>query len=199
MIALKAFELEGNNCKIASCVAALAHSSLLLGEPAVATEYIERARALYERLGMHCTSEMTTVLLTAGEILMFEGGRAELANEQLERCLAMRMDLLPPDHPSLGAVYYLLAQCNTMRGKCSAATAAEDAALSIGRRSQTHCAGPGCERRQRPDGAPLDVCVNCRRTFYCGKACQTADWKRKGGHKAECKALIAEAAGAGSK
>ena len=47
-------------------------------------------------------------------------------------------------------------------------------------------------RRQQEDGAPLDVCVKCRCTFYCGKACQTSDWKA--GHKAECKALIAEAA-----
>ena len=44
----------------------------------------------------------------------------------------------------------------------------------------------------RDDGAPLDVCIKCRRTFYCGKACQTADWKA-GGHKAECKALAAGA------
>ena len=60
------------------------------------------------------------------------------------------------------------------------------------RRCQTHCSGPGCERRLRPDGAPLNVCIKCRRTFYCGKDCQTADWKREGGHRAECKALIAE-------
>ena len=62
------------------------------------------------------------------------------------------------------------------------------------RRSQIHCAGPGCERQLREDSAPLDVCVKCWRTFYCGKACQTTGWKREGGHKAECKALIAEAA-----
>ena len=36
----------------------------------------------------------------------------------------------------------------------------------------------------------------CRRTFYCGKVCLTADWKREGGHKAGCKALIAEGKGA---
>ena len=62
------------------------------------------------------------------------------------------------------------------------------------RRSQSACAGPGCVRRMREDGAPLDVCVNCRRTFYRGKACQTADWKA--GHRKECKALVAESAAA---
>ena len=48
----------------------------------------------------------------------------------------------------------------------------------------------------RAGGAPLDVCVKCRRTFYCCKACQTADLKRGGGggvYRAECNALIAEA------
>ena len=58
------------------------------------------------------------------------------------------------------------------------------------RRSQLLCAGPDCERKLREDGAPLDVCVNCRCTFYCGMACQTADWKA--GHQKECKASIAE-------
>ena len=59
------------------------------------------------------------------------------------------------------------------------------------RRSQVICAGPGCENQQRPDGAPLGQCAGCLRTYYCCVACQTADWKRKGGHKAECKALAA--------
>ena len=70
--------------------------------------------------------------------------------------------------------------------------------LLVMRRSQIDCAGPGCSRKLREDGpAPLDVCVKCRRTFYCGKVCQTADWKRKGGHKAECKEFIAAAAKVG--
>ena len=62
----------------------------------------------------------------------------------------------------------------------------------VARRSQSHCAGPGCTLRQRLDGEPLDVCVNYRRTVYCGKACQTADWKAM--HKKECKHLIAASA-----
>ena len=64
-------------------------------------------------------------------------------------------------------------------------SAAESAALM--RRCRIACAGPGCGRKLREDAAPLDVRVKCRRTFYCGKACQTADWKRDGGHKAECR------------
>ena len=72
------------------------------------------------------------------------------------------------------------------------AAASQQAGEVVARRSQMQCANPGCVRRLREDGAPLDVCVKYRRTFYCGTVCQTADWKREGGHKAECKALIAE-------
>ena len=90
-----------------------------------------------------------------------------------------------------------LSFCHEGLGDAASAKVFLDEAISISRRrSQIHCAGPDCERRLRLDGAPLDQCAGCLRTFYCGKACQTADWKREGGHKAECKALIAEAAAA---
>ena len=89
-----------------------------------------------------------------------------------------------------------IAEVNRRLGRGSAADAAVSEHTALSRRSQIACAGPGCRRKLREDGAPLDVCVKCRRTLYCGKDCQTADWKREGGYKAECKALIAAAAAA---
>ena len=93
--------------------------------------------------------------------------------------------VLPPCHPLLGDLMRAM-------GDLSEAPLADDylaAAQFAARRSQTACAGPGCVRKLREDGAPLDVCALCRRTFYCGKACQDADWRREGGHRAECKTL----------
>ena len=57
--------------------------------------------------------------------------------------------------------------------------------------------GPGLHRKLKEDDTPLDQCAGCLRTYDCSVACQTADWKREGGHKAECKALAAQGAGAG--
>lgn len=38
-------------------------------------------------------------------------------------------------------------------------------------------------------------CANCLTAIYCGKECQTSDWKsEKGGHKARCKQIIAQKA-----
>ena len=99
-------------------------------------------------------------------------------------------DVVASTLTSMGRVF-----CALGRGADSEAALLEARRLS--RRLQTRCAGPGCERRVREDGAPLHVCVKCRRTFYCGKGCQTADWKAE--HKPECKSLIAEAAVAARK
>ena len=82
-----------------------------------------------------------------------------------------------------------IAKLHTALGNGDA-LAAQQAAARVVRRSQTQCAGAGCERRQREDGAALDQCSGCLRTYYCSTACQTADWKA--GHRAECKALAAE-------
>ena len=84
-----------------------------------------------------------------------------------------------------------LAYSNEKLGRGAAATSARAAASSASLRSQLQCAGPGCPRKAREDGAPLEQCGGWLRTYYCGRACQAAHWKR-GGHKAECKALAAE-------
>ena len=102
---------------------------------------------------------------------------------------------LPPDHPIIGIALKGVARAQQHLQRPAEAAVSQQAGQAVVRRSQTRCAGPKCTRKLREDGAPLDVCVKCRRTFYCSKDCQTADWKRKGGHKAECKALIAEGKG----
>ena len=78
-------------------------------------------------------------------------------------------------------------------GMTDEARLSQKAADQSFRRSQVHCAGPGCNLQQRPEGAPLDQCAGCLRTHYCSVACQAADWKRKGGHTAECSTLAAAA------
>ena len=73
----------------------------------------------------------------------------------------------------------------------AAADAAAAAVSAVEANPVRYCAGPGCARAVREDGSPLDVCVKCRRAFYCGRDCQLADWKRVGGHKVACKAMSA--------
>ena len=130
-----------------------------------------------------------------GRILAAQGLH-ERALVDFRHCLALRLKLLPPSHPFLASAHYRIASALDSLSRGPEAIAAREAGDSVFRRSQVACAGPGCKLRMRTDGAPLDVCVKCRCTFYCGKACQTADWKREGGHRSECKALIAAAAAA---
>ena len=120
-------------------------------------------------------------------------GFPELALDPLQRGLALLKELMPPDHPSLAAANAKVSEAYANLGRVEEANEARRDCLLLHRRSQTRCSGPDCERRVREDGAPLDVCVKCRRTFYCSKECQTADWKET--HRAECKRLVAEAAG----
>ena len=128
-------------------------------------------------------------------------GYVDMNLHLLQRSLENLRTLLPRDHPEIALRLRELSSLHGRMGHAGDAEAAASAAREIERRSQVACAGPDCKRQLREDGAPLDMCVKCRRTFYCGKACQTADWKAAvGGHKAECKALVAEgkaAAGAG--
>ena len=115
---------------------------------------------------------------------------------QLKRCEVILRRELPPSHPKIAAILLRIADAYHNSGRFDECAKADAAALAVERRSQVQCAGPSCTRKLREDGAPLDVCVKCRATFYCGKACQTADWKA--GHRAECKALMAEASGVGT-
>ena len=103
--------------------------------------------------------------------------------------------LLPPDHPNIAMSLNNIALANEALGNADAAAQATAASAAVARRSQSACAGPGCTRKVKADGRPLEQCGKCRRTYYCSVGCQTADWKREGGHKAECKALVAEGVG----
>ena len=150
----------------------------------------ERALAIYERRGLRNTEQCAPVLTQLG-IYNLRLGLVEVATGHLDRALLIHRTLLPPDHPSTAFLLKYVAEARSTAGNEVAAQESLDASIAIDRRSQVACAGPGCTRKLREDGGSLDVCVNCRRTCYCGKACQTADWKK--GHKAECKALIAEA------
>ena len=123
---------------------------------------------------------------------MLKQGHPELALPLVEQSLAIQQSRLPPDHADIATALLMVGKVYKVLNRREEATIALKNGASVQRRSQFRCAGPGCTLFVRLDGAPLDVCVNCRRTFYCGKACQTADWKREGGHRAECKKLIAE-------
>ena len=131
------------------------------------------------------------VLMHLGGVAI-ERGRHQDALEYLERSLTILRIFHPPDHSNFAFVRRKISRAQTALGLSHEAVASLAAATHVIRRSQLHCAGPNCELRQRPDGAPLDQCAGCLRTYYCSVACQSADWKRKGGHKEECKALAAE-------
>ena len=152
-----------------------------------------RALKIYDHLGLQDTSSYADVLAYVGQTMCYaDGGSPQKALLHLEQSLAIRRKVLPPNHPAFVEVSAHIRDAHSSVGNVAAAAQVGAVHTTILRRSQVACAGPGCPRRLREDGAPLDVCVKCRRTFYCGKACQTADWKREGGHRAECKALIAE-------
>ena len=169
----------------------------LTGNLTTALVHYSAATAIYERHGVAGYAySYALVLVNTGRVYAAQC-KYKMALELFERSLAIRKKVLPPDHPSLGTLMLYISGANKALGRSSAAKEAAITATSVARRSQIACAGLECERRLREDGAPLDVCVNCRRTFYCGKACQTADWKA--GHKKECKALIAGAAAAAAK
>ena len=155
---------------------------------ALALPHFERAASIYAHLGRQNTSAYAQLLSSMGASLRLAGDIAS-SLELYNRALAILRRTLPRDHPYVAHALQNIAQ---LQGQLChpEAEASHLAGVAVARRSQVACAGPGCSRKLRVDGAPLDVCVNCRRTFYCGKACQTADWKA--GHRAECKALIAE-------
>ena len=132
-----------------------------------------------------------------GELAAKQGRHVD-ALSRFERCLAIQRRFYPVDHPYMAFVTHSIGEAQSALGMPDEARISMAAAAYSLRRSQVNCAGPGCNLQQRPDGTPLDQCAGCLRTYYCCVACQTADWKRKGGHKAECKALAAEWKAAGA-
>ena len=188
-----------NYAATALALYSLAKTCVLGGDTEEALGYCARAIAINTRIGRLHSIPHAEVLLLLGTVHSVTGDYVA-ALELLKLCLALYRKILPADHHTFHTVFSCIAGVYEAMDQPEPAAELRAAAALILRRSQTNCANPGCKRQLREDGAPLDVCVKCRRTFYCGKACQTADWKREGGHKAESKALIAEgkAAGAGA-
>ena len=170
---------------------------LKLGSPATALVHFRDALEVLQALEVRAkkAGAIPELLLNIGLALVLQNQWTD-ALVMLERSLTLLRKRFPPDHPLIGdALRYIgVAKINAKLGRTAAAISALAAAAPFAHYSQTDCAGPGCERRLRPEGAPLDQCGGCLRTYYRGPACQRAGWKA--GHKAECKALIAEAAAA---
>ena len=193
--ALRCVEIaRGTNGLEAACsLRALANAQRMTGDLDGALASALRAHDIYTRQGEVGTLEFAELLRVFG-ILSSDRGNLSVALDFFTQCLAIRNWYFPPDHPEIASALAFVSNVHIQLGRPAAAADMQAVALAINRRSQTRCAGPGCTQKLREDGASLDVCVNCRRTFYCGKACQTADWKAV--HRKECKALIAEAAAA---
>ena len=171
------------------CVAG-AYSNVRQMDAAVAR--FKNAAAIFERHGKTSSTDYAFLLHSYGCALAAQG-KDEEALALFQRALALRHHLLPAAHPDNAATLSNIHIMLRSLGRPVEASMALSEAVAVTRRLQTHCSGPSCSRKLREDGAPLDVCIKCRRTFYCNKACQTADWFREGGHKAECKALRKEA------
>ena len=177
----------------ASTLISIACAHNMLGRTAEAASFTESAAVILQSLGATASGDFSTVLMLRGAGAIARGEHVP-ALVHLNLALDLQRQLFPPSHPSIAITLRNISAVQGFLGRDEEATRTRSAALAINRRYQVACAGPGCERKLREDGAPLDVCVRCRCTFYCGKACQTADWKA--GHRAECKALIAAAAAA---
>ena len=168
----------------------LAEALISLVDYTGAAEQLREAESICEQRGWK-DLEGGDVHASFGELAANQG-RLQDALARFERCLAVRRRFYPDDHPHMALVTRNIGIIQSALGMTDEARLSQKAADQTLRRSQTHCAGPDCKHRQRPDGTPLEQCAGCLRTHYCSVACQAADWKRKGGHKAECKALAAE-------
>ena len=177
--------------RVAKAMAEVGAEHLQLGQHTVAIRTLRAAVAMMERHGCSHYSEFAAAQNNIG-VALCAGGEYRQALGVFQRALANYQRHSATSHSAIANLQSNIADIQARLGDVAGAARSRYDALAAARRLQTRCAGPECPRKLREDGAPLDVCVKCRATFYCGKACQTADWKREGGHKAECKALIAK-------
>ena len=175
--------------EVAAAMITTIRSYIDLDQLNYAASMVDDAISILGVCGLSDSCEYANALHQHGAVLRAQG-RSQKALEPLVRCLVIRRRLLPPSHRDIAYSYSRIREVLLDLGMDAKADAFSVAAGLVYRRSQTECAGPGCLLKLREDGKPLDVCVKCRRTFYCSKACQTADWTLY--HKKECKALIAE-------
>ena len=171
--------------KISVCIPSVL---IIEGDLEAAAEELRVAEPTFKQRGWK-DIEASDFHLAYGALEM-ERGNFQAALTRYEQCLALRREYYPTDHPHLGKTQDCFTSALTALG--DDARASSLASTRVLRRSQIACAGLGCTRKLREDGAPLDQCAGCLRTYYCSVACQTADWKREGGHMAECKTLAAE-------
>ena len=158
-----------------------------MGDSAGATQQIRAGASIFARRGWK-DAEAANAHASLG-VLAEDEGRLEEALEESEACIALQRQLYSMEHSRVVGTLRNLAQVLNKLGRTDEALLALRSRFFEIRRSQTHCAGLKCERKQREDGAPLDQCAGCLCTYYCSVACPTADWKA--GHKAECKGLVA--------
>ena len=182
--------LQGRDSKaVAYCSAQIGKVLLLVGDLAGAEMELRVAEAHFARSGWKDPKGAYCLIGLAD--LSAAKGDPRQALSFFKRGLAVLQSLFPPDHPYIANTRQRMSQLQDVLGQHANARASMTEATRIIRRSQSQCAGPGCVRRARSDGAPLDQCAGCCCTYYCSVACQAADWKRKGGHRKECKALVA--------
>ena len=164
---------------VAATLVSIANTHNKLGQTMEAAPFVDAAISTSESLGATDSLVFSEALAVHGACLAAQGA-LEPSLLQLNRALAIQRQRLPPTHPSIASTTRNFSAVLSFLGRDAEAQSSRSAAAAIERRSQIDCAGPGYSKKLREDGAPLDVCVKCRCTFYCGKACQTADWKREG-------------------
>ena len=186
--------------QVSTACTSLAAALISLEDYIGAAEQLREAESICEQRGW-MDPEGGGVHIRLEELATKQGRHGD-ALERFERGLALLRRFYPADHHLVVSALRYVGEAQSALGMADEAHRSLTAADLSTRRSQVHCAGPNCKLNQRHDGAPLDQCAGCLRTYCCSVACQAADWKRKGGHKAECKALAAEgragAAAAGS-
>ena len=89
--------------------------------------------------------------------MLIDTDNASLRLNDLRRSLATKRRWLPGDHLLIGTTLRKIAAACWEMGLMEEGAGALAELREIERRSQTNCAGPGCARKLREDGAPLDV------------------------------------------
>ena len=152
--------------ELATCYATLGRLGAFMGDVSLVESSCSAAREIYISRGLRGNVRFAELAATMAAV--------KLACCEYMSALQLVEEVLPTCRVNLPSDHGLIEQLLCLRGDALAQyplpfhTAASNAeALAISMRSQSHCAGPGCELHLRPDGAPLDVCVKCRRTFYC--------------------------------
>ena len=158
-----------------------------MGERDAAAAAARRSISILTELG-----EATTIVFgCASEVVglaELHRGRPDVAMLHFNAAMTIFRTRLGMEHACMIKLLGHIAQCRLAVGNLTEASDCYAQAEGVRRRLQTSCAR--CKAPHRPDGSTLEQCGGCKRTHYCGRDCQTADWKAR--HKGECAALAAE-------